>query len=235
MPINVRCPQGHALAVAEKYAGRRVKCPRCQSVLDVPGTDGPVESTKNGSPKPPPLPKTSPWVAENPPIAPPVAKATLAGAPPRVVEKLAGVQGYRPERSRVHTVYWLGLGLFALVLFQLAPALRYWNLATAPDWARYVMMLAVVQLGFAIWMTSLPDWSTVRVTMFVLAGVATLYGVTLGIAALTSPTNSLPFDMDDVRDKVRLWSAAVLLLVCLMTYICGRVGFRWRKSYWLEK
>ncbi len=130
------------------------------------------------------------------------------------------------------TVYWLAAGLVALVLFQLTPVFTRLNPATAPDWARWVMMLALVQLALIVWMTSLPDWSTVRVMMFALAGVATLYCVALGIAVITPPAKPLLLEMDDVREKVRLWCAAVLLMVCLMTYLSGHIGFRWRKAYW---
>ncbi len=36
MPFSVQCPQGHRLSVAEKYAGRSVKCPKCSSAFKVP-------------------------------------------------------------------------------------------------------------------------------------------------------------------------------------------------------
>lgn len=241
MPINVRCPQGHALAVAEKHAGHRVKCPQCQSVLNVPGTNGvaaakntdPTERAappKNDTPKPPPLPKPRSNIADEPPIPVPPPQSKLVSIAPPIAERSPAVQGYRAERYRAVTVRWLGVALAVLVVFQLAPALKHWNPATAPDWARCVALLAVVQLAYAVWMISLPDWSTVRVMMFVLAGVATLYGAALGVAMITPPTKPLLLDMDDVRRSAPLWCAAVLLLVCLMTYLCGRVGFRWRKA-----
>ena len=246
MPITVRCPRGHLLAVAEKYAGRQMKCPKCGSMLLVPGANG-FAKAADGALKPPPLPKptggnldvppmAAPPVAATPSAAPPIvfaaAVAVHAAASPVIVERQTEVRGYRAERSRVLTVYWLALGLVALVIFQMAPVFMRLNPATAPNWARWVMMLALVQLAFIAWMASLPDWSTVRVTMFALAGVATLYCVALGMAVITPSTTPLMLDLDDVRDKVRLWCEAVLLLVCLMTYICGRVGFRWKKAYW---
>ncbi len=36
MPLTVQCPQGHKLSVAEKYAGKRVKCPKCASAFQIP-------------------------------------------------------------------------------------------------------------------------------------------------------------------------------------------------------
>jgi hypothetical protein len=43
MAIALKCPNGHALAVAEEHAGKRVMCPTCRSILDVP-LNGPAVS-----------------------------------------------------------------------------------------------------------------------------------------------------------------------------------------------
>lgn len=37
MTIRMICPEGHKLVVREEHAGRRVKCPQCRSIVDVPG------------------------------------------------------------------------------------------------------------------------------------------------------------------------------------------------------
>jgi hypothetical protein len=144
-----------------------------------------------------------------------------------------GVRGYRPEPSRVHSVYFLTVGIVLMVCLQLAPTASRLDPSTAPNWVRGLLMLAVVQLAYATWMASFPDWSTVRITMFALAAVAALYGVALGIATVTPPEKSLPFDLNDVREKLRLWCGAILLLLGLLTYVCGRFAFRWRKDYLL--
>ena len=36
MPIPLSCPCGRALKIKDEYAGRKVRCPACQSVLAVP-------------------------------------------------------------------------------------------------------------------------------------------------------------------------------------------------------
>jgi hypothetical protein len=256
MSIQVCCPQGHRLAVADKYAGRQVKCPKCQLALAVPGNEGVgnalIDDRKVRSkmanagervfPKPPPIPKPPLAVPPAVPPAPPPAPIAAAAIQP-IAESAAtmpklrawsveGVRGYRPESSRVHAVYFLAIGIVLMTCLQLAPAVSRLNPSTAPTWVRWLLMLSLVQLAYAMWMVSFPDWSTVRTTMFALAAVATLYGVALGIATVTPPEKSLPFDLNDVRDKVRLWCGAVLLLLGLLTYICGRIAFRWRKAYW---
>ena len=42
MPIEVSCRCGREISVPEKYAGRRGKCPACQSVLLIPILDEPA-------------------------------------------------------------------------------------------------------------------------------------------------------------------------------------------------
>ncbi len=36
MAIEITCPNGHLLRLAEKYAGKNVRCPKCQTVLQIP-------------------------------------------------------------------------------------------------------------------------------------------------------------------------------------------------------
>ncbi len=41
MRISVSCPQGHKLQIAEKYAGKKIACPKCKEVVKVPGVSPP--------------------------------------------------------------------------------------------------------------------------------------------------------------------------------------------------
>lgn len=36
MPISVVCPNGHKLSAQEKLAGKKVKCPKCQALIQIP-------------------------------------------------------------------------------------------------------------------------------------------------------------------------------------------------------
>lgn len=59
MPISVACPQGHRLKAKEKLAGKRLKCPKCGSVVQIPELGSPepdgelvsLESTEQPAPK----------------------------------------------------------------------------------------------------------------------------------------------------------------------------------------
>ena len=39
MPISIVCPQGHQLTAKEKLAGKKVKCPKCGSVVQIPAAE----------------------------------------------------------------------------------------------------------------------------------------------------------------------------------------------------
>ena len=129
----------------------------------------------------------------------------------------------------------LAMGLLLLTLFNAAPAIKFWDLSQAPDWARVVLFMTLVQVGFVAWMVILPDWSTVWVSMLVFAAVATLYGVALAIAVVTPHGRPVFLEMDDIRQSARLWCAAVVLLTCSMTYLCGRLSHQWYKGYLLGR
>lgn len=46
MTIKVRCPLGHMLVVKDEHAGKKVRCPKCQAVMQAPACDS--EETPEG-------------------------------------------------------------------------------------------------------------------------------------------------------------------------------------------
>jgi hypothetical protein len=129
----------------------------------------------------------------------------------------------------------LGAALVVLSLVHLAPAARHLAITSAPDWARAVILVALLELAFAAWMVLVPDWSTVWATMIVLALVATLYGAALAVAILTPPGTPAVLEMDDIRQSARLWCSVVIVLTCALTYLYGRFSFKWYKQFQLGK
>jgi len=136
---------------------------------------------------------------------------------------------YCADKHEVHTVYLLGLALALVAAFQMGPVLGRYRLALAPDWARLVLFLALVQLAYTAWMVLSPDWISVRVAMLVFAVTSALYSVGLALAVLTPPGGESILELDDVLRPARWWCSAVLILCGLMTYVCGHVSHQWRK------
>jgi hypothetical protein len=255
--IVVACPNQHKLLVSRKQIGRRIVCPKCHAETAV--TDEPprqasppplgvtakshvamAAATTAATAVAPPLPAQSlaeekPIGSRSSPATPPAIRqrrqTSLFRAWRRLLPRQRTVQGYRAEPSWVYTTRWLAIGVAVLALFQTLPILRHIDLVQAPNWARLVALLVVMQLVAAIQLASLPDWSTTRVTMFLLAGVATLYGLVLGMLMVTPQGGTLIWDLNDVRDKAPLWCVASLLLLGLLIYATGSVAHRWRKAF----
>jgi hypothetical protein len=120
------------------------------------------------------------------------------------------------------------LGILLLALLQTAPAIKHLDLATAPPWARVSILLALLEAAYAAWIVLAPDWSTMRVAMFVAAGVATLYGAALGASLLTPRFAPAPLDMQEAPGGASLWCATILCGALSLAYACGRLSHRWR-------
>jgi hypothetical protein len=138
--------------------------------------------------------------------------------------------GYRPDADKCSTVYYLAAAMAALSLYCIAPAVSHLNLGAAPNWARVVVLLSLLQLAYAAWLASIPDWSTLRSSMIIFTVVAALYGLTMTVALSTPAENPLPLDLTEVRRQAVLWCAGVVLLASLLAYGCGRAAWRWRKA-----
>jgi hypothetical protein len=64
MSHRLACPNGHVLVVPPKLEGKRIRCPKCQALLEVPIITAVeeeeeiiTETVEEETPKPPPLPK----------------------------------------------------------------------------------------------------------------------------------------------------------------------------------
>jgi len=112
----------------------------------------------------------------------------------------------------------------------MAPALRHWDLAAAPPWARAVLLLSLLQLAYAAWLATVPDWGALWAAMFVLAALATLYAAA-GAVALAMPwEDELPLGLSAVRRQAPLWCAAVALLNIGAAYWCGQAAQTLRRA-----
>jgi hypothetical protein len=138
------------------------------------------------------------------------------------------------SRARRKTVYWIAVGLAALTLVSLIPVGvgQHWNLATAPGWARLLMMLAVAQVAYMAWMVTVPDWSSVWVLMIVFAIVASIYSLGLAVTLTTSEADlhRMPLGLMDIRRDATWWCALMLAVNCVATYRCGRVSYVWHSQ-----
>jgi len=182
-------------------------------------------------------------LASPPPQAAPVQSRRRTGLHQRQHRKPKTMPPdvYVPDPLRVGAVKWLAAMLAFSVLFSILPALRFWRLETAPGWAQAALVIAALQLIYVAWMAGAPDWASVWVVMLVFAAVATLYAVTAAMAYATPLDKPIALDswfprfgMGQVRDSAPLWCGAVVSIMGLGTYLCGRTSARWRRAIELE-
>jgi hypothetical protein len=81
MPIPVQCTGCKVqLNAPDTAVGKKVKCPKCQTVVAVPGA-APAPKPAPPPPSPPPLPAPAPFTLEDEPAPPPARKSGTAPKP----------------------------------------------------------------------------------------------------------------------------------------------------------
>lgn len=255
MPLKVTCPEGHVLTVPESKGGQHVRCPQCRSQVLVPGGAG--ESPPK---KPPPLhrPAAPPMLPLEPgpagvaasvgmsgsPSPPqlPVPAAISASVPEEPAEAPPKRRGIRPNPSQIATAYWFGAALiFAAVVGVCPAALEFADhvrhletSAGVSRWAYLLLLLAAMQIAYAVYVMQLPDWGTVWVatgfTLLVAAAYATLLGFLLLSSDVSQSVGFLQL-ADGLRQKAVSWCFLMLSLSCLLTYIGGRAGAGWYRTH----
>ncbi len=104
------------------------------------------------------------------------------------------------------------------------------NFATAPPWARILLLMALAQFAYTMLMRIVPDWSTVWVAMIVFALAAAMYGMGLAIALTTPGDRELALGLTFSRVAVAAWCAALVSLTSAAAYVCGWISYRWRRA-----
>jgi hypothetical protein len=139
---------------------------------------------------------------------------------------------YLPDARHIAQVRWLAAMLGAALLFSLLPLLTNAHLdpADAPGWARAVLLLTLLQAVYVAWMLAAPDWASVWVVMLVFAIAAAFYGAATAVTVATPADKPLPLGLDAVRAGARSWCGAVLAVMTLATYLCGRISAHWRRD-----
>jgi hypothetical protein len=183
---------------------------------------------------PPPLPAVGAALAANDPTP-----RTLANGPNVVTRRrvawAARASGKERESfdiaqatpRQLEMVYWLACLLPFAAIFCAAPAVPYVQFAGAPLWAQALIGLACLQFVYAAWLATVPDWSAVRVGIYLLAGVTILEL----LAALTLPllpdASLAAAGLAGSRGMAAAWCALSSVVSGLA---CG--AFRWLDERW---
>ncbi|HUY92384.1 MAG TPA: hypothetical protein VMV10_26820 [Pirellulales bacterium] len=170
--------------------------------------------------------------AANSSLATTTSQAASSVAVPRWVARARAElaeRSYRPNPQQLENVYWLALVLLFVIVFTSAPALGFLRLDEAPRWAQAMLLVAGLQAAYAAWLAIVPDWSTVRVGMWLFAASAFAYAAASGMYGMAGG-GELPLELTGSRTSAAGWCGANSLVLGLMSYACGQVCANWRRA-----
>ncbi len=213
MPFHVTCVCGQRLVVPDDRSGDVVRCTACARELAIPEVQAPL---------PPPVPD-APADDGRPAIR---IDMTIGARPSARVD---------PGRRLARTIGWCLALLSAISVLPVAIALWRSHSIALERWALGLLILAALQLSYAVYLVQLPDWSSMRVVSIVTLGIAALYAVLAGMRMLAAPGNSvlealeLEGNLFSSRQQI-LWCFAMMLLTSSLSYLAGRASGRWSRE-----
>jgi hypothetical protein len=246
MTLKFLCPSGHRLKADPRDSAMGVVCPTCGHEVIVPrleDLDGSALQDEDSAtfvgvsvdadneivsvPTPPLLPPRP--LPVNPPDLPPDEESTASSEPQS--HTLPGlVHVYQPDERRLESLKWLTFVLGLIVAFSAAPIVPHLDLLAGPYWPRGILIVALLQACYLVWLSSSPDWSTIRVVMVVFFVVAASYAAAIAWIALVPAEEPLPFALEEVRGRALQWSGCVVTLMLFGAYLCARASRDWRRA-----
>lgn len=130
----------------------------------------------------------------------------------------------------------------ALAIFGVSPAVWEWfvlwqhsDSPPIPPWVYALLVTAVLQLAYAVYLAQLPDWSalwtTTVATLLSAAAWATLLGTTL-LGKQESMLVLLFRYADKLEgNRAAMWCFVMLCFTSVFAYFLGFTAIRWHRSY----
>jgi hypothetical protein len=221
--------------------------------------DGPLVSPPPApaiaSQAPPPIPASPAERLPKPPPLPDWARSKSTGAAfqspkqptPRYparhgLQPTPALPGYEAGREKKSVVYQLAAALMLAAGLSTLPAVldvidhfRVARSAGVAPWALLLLLIACVQMAYALYLAQLPDWSTLWVASLLTLSVATLYAMLLGVFLLADANNQLiqllKLDTQLQGHRAAAWCLLMLTVFCLLAYAQGRFSVRWHAAY----
>ncbi len=229
MAIRFTCPSGHRLKVPDEKAGRGMLCPVCQEAVNVPEA---ADADSDGdSSEPPPIEPSGEAIADDQlPEAGAPDTGPRAAVPP--LPNRPGVLG--PDRGSAartrstNSPPWgVAAGLLIVIAYSTLPALGHLRDVPMPTWARAVFGMALLQTVFVVWMLTVRHWAAMVVVTLSFALASTAYAVFAWFAMSMAMVALIP---RGTEFRAAVWSATVLAVYLVTTYLCGVAARSWRRE-----
>ena len=156
----------------------------------------------------------------------PPSRGTLWAVVPGGVD----IASYRADAAQTLTGHLLSTLLVLIAGLGMSPGVSHAADAAAPAWAQVVLVVGALQLVYALWFASLPDYSTLWVGMLVCVASAALYGCGMAMILSAPRGGSLPLGLFDVRHAAGGWCAANMFLLAGLAYAFGYFSYAWRRG-----
>jgi hypothetical protein len=134
----------------------------------------------------------------------------------------------RPTPRQLEVVYWLACLLPFAAVFCAAPAVPHMQFAGAPAWAQALVCMACLQLAYAAWLAMVPDWSTVRVGMYLLGAVAILDLLCAVILSSLPESPLVSLGLAGMRATASAWCILSAVVSGMVSAACRWIAHRWR-------
>jgi len=233
MAIRFTCPAGHRLKVPDEKAGRGMLCPICQESVTVPEAE--VADSDIAQPEPPSIEESDAANTDDQPAeddTPPIRTPASVPPPlnrPRVAEPGPGsvARARRPGNS---TAWGVAAGLLIVLAYSTLPALGHLRDTPMPPWVRMVLGAALLQAVFVIWMLTVRHWAALAVVTLSFALASIGYATLAAFAFAAGDERPIPWGMEAIRSRAAVWSATVLAVYLLATYLCGAAAVSRRRE-----
>ena len=101
-------------------------------------------------------------------------------------------------------------------------------------WAFVLLLLAFVQIAYAVYVAHVPDWTSAWVVSIVCLSSAVLYAMLLGITFVSREESRLiqALQLTDklVGNKAAFWSIAMISALSLLSWFAGHISSRWYRA-----
>jgi len=101
-------------------------------------------------------------------------------------------------------------------------------------WAFLLLMLAGVQIGYAVYVAQLPDWTTAWMASLFSLMLAGAYGMLLGVTVMSKNESrliqSLELTANLTHNKAAFWSIAMISAMSLLAWYAGHLAGGWHRK-----
>lgn len=256
MPLRVICPNGCVLRITDKYAGKKVRCPKCKSVIQVDNLtakDNDLQQPQiaTGSASAADQDWTDFEIVMDETQAPdrsrtatePIAVTSTSSSSFQIdpATNLDQYQG-RIERARQDRVLLSRIAaafIFLVGLINLLPACFQWYLwsqdplsETLPLWITLLVFLGAIHLLYALFVFQIPDWSALRavsVVMLIEAAICGFVSVGILLGGVNSPSVSYLGLNYAMLNSASVWCVTMLLLAVVTSFLTAKESFNWQQ------